>query len=182
MKVYIGPYVDWIGPYQIADWLKKVGVSEDKCDDIGKWLAKTWLMGFCEWIHSFKKRKVKISIDDYDVWSMDDTLCYIIYPMLKRLQENKHGAPFVRDEDVPDGIGLRSTEASPVNIDYGETDDNFFKRWDWVLNEMIWSFEQLHDEKEDDAYKLEKEERDQYFERMHNGFVLFGKYFRALWD
>jgi len=78
MKIYIGPYRDWIGPYQIADklffWL-----SKDKRFEIGGWMAgpdgkDTWLQKVCVWVESHKKRKVKIRIDKYDTWSMDHTL------------------------------------------------------------------------------------------------------------
>ena len=41
MKVYIGPYRDWIGPYQIAD--KIPFLSEDTRDKIGDWLSSTWI-------------------------------------------------------------------------------------------------------------------------------------------
>ena len=35
MKVTIGPYRNWIGPYQIANSLKKIGVSDDTCYKLG---------------------------------------------------------------------------------------------------------------------------------------------------
>jgi len=180
MKVYIGPYKDWIGPYQIAELLQKVGVSQETCNKIGKWLSNTWVKDFCQWIQDKKKIKTKIRIDNYDTWSMDFTLSKIIYPMLKKFNEEKHGAPPVSDEDVPEGIGLRSTEAAPV--EKWEDDDNFFKRWDWVLGEMIWSFQQIHDDLYDDSYNLNKEERDQYYDRLQNGLNLFAKYYMNLWD
>jgi hypothetical protein len=69
---------------------------------------------------------------------MDHTLADIILPMLKQLKETKHGAPFVDDEDVPEE--LKSTSAPPKENEY-DTDENHFKRWDWVLDEMIFAFE-----------------------------------------
>jgi hypothetical protein len=73
-------------------------------------------------------------------------------------------------------------------------------RWDWVLNEMIWAFEQ----------KVTNDDEGQFFEhskdngmpwdkdyvrpkvdwdglkahqaRKENGFRLFGKYYQGLWD
>ena len=180
MKVYIGPYRNWIGPYQIADLLKYVKVSEDKCHKIGERLSKIkWLMKLCEWVESKKHIKRKIIIDNYDLWSMDYTLSHIIHPMLVKLKETKHGAPYVSDEDVPDGIGLRSTEAKPV--EEWETDDNYFKRWDWVLDQMIWSCEQLATDKSE-LFIEDKEERDKYTEKLYNGFKLFGEYYMTLWD
>ena len=156
MKIYIGPYRDWIGPYQIADklffWL-----SKDKRFEIGARMAgpdgkDTWLQKVCVWVESHKKRKVKIRIDKYDTWSMDHTLALIILPMLKQLHKTKHGAPCVDDEDVPEGLGLRSTEAPPKENDY-DIDDNHFKRWDWIMDEMIFAFDHHINKEWEEAYR-----------------------------
>ena len=60
MKVYIGPYRNWWGPYQLANLLQKVGVSDDRCDKIGEWLSDTWVDDLCQWIDSKEKRKIKV--------------------------------------------------------------------------------------------------------------------------
>ena len=101
----------------------------------------TLLYRFLLWIDSRRKRKVKIHIDRYDTWGMDSTLSMIILPMLKQLQETKHGAPYVEDEDVPEH--LRSTVAEPKENEW-DTDSNHFLRWDWIMDELIWTFTQLH--------------------------------------
>jgi len=102
MKVYIGPYRNWWGPYQLADLLKHVGVSEGRCFKIGEYLSHTWVNTVCEKIHEkIKKQKIEVRIDKYDTWSMDHTLSYIILPMLKQLRATKHGSPFTDDDDVP---------------------------------------------------------------------------------
>ena len=79
-----------------------------------------------------------VRIDRWDTWSMDHTLAQIVLPMLRQLQQDKHGAPFVDDEDVPEH--LRSTAAPPKENEW-DTDANHFLRWDWVLGEMIFAFE-----------------------------------------
>jgi hypothetical protein len=201
MKVYIGPYKNWIGPYQIADMIPFI--SEDTSHKIGAWLAETWVNNVCEWFYSKTKRNIKIRIDKYDTWNMDRTLAYIILPMLKQLKATKHGSNFVDDEDVPE------------HMRHGGDDDNWVHyRWEWVLNEMIWAFEQeLDDEwedqfvhgefdvewiivsgkEEDDSamyemkqknpnYWVDREGIKQYNDRINNGFRLFGKYYRNLWD
>lgn len=207
MKVFIGPYLSWVGPFQIAKLLRYVGVSEDRCSKIGEWLNNTWLKDICEWVDARRKRKVKVRIDNYDVWSMDATLSVIVVPMLKMLQKTKQGAPFVDDADVPEH--LRSTAAPPLTEEqqkYGGVDNNHFKRWDWVLDEMIWAWEQI--EKGDDGVQFSKDkdpakpsdepgisftemmDRTTYDfeamkaheERIQNGMCLFGKYLRGLWD
>ena len=150
MKVRIGPYRSWFGPYQLADLLKYVGVKdEDKRHEIGGKLADTWVGPFLTWIDSKKKRKVKVHIDNYDVWNMDSTLALIITPMLKKLRDAKMGAPYVDDEDVPDN--LKSTAAGP-KLNEWDTDDNHFLRWDWVLDEMIFAFESKHNDWEEQFY------------------------------
>jgi hypothetical protein len=61
--------------------------------------------------------------------------------MLKQLQDKKHGAPVVDDEDVPEY--LRSYMAQPKEYEW-DTDSLHFLRWDWIMDELIWTFEQLH--------------------------------------
>jgi hypothetical protein len=197
MKVYIGPYKDWIGPYQIADmvffWLDSWPNEEQEkrwdyrlYDKFGDWLASTWVNKFCEWVHKKRPQVIKIHIDKYDTWGMDHTLAPIILPMLKQLHKTKYGAPWVDDEDVPEE--LRSTNAPPLTEDeknIGEVDDNFAKRWDWVLEEMIWAFEQKVDESSDDRFYLDGFDKVGYEvwqKRKTNGFKLFGKYYENLWD
>jgi len=144
-------------------------------------------------------QKISVRIDNYDTWSMDHTLAPIILPMLVQLKETKHGSPWVDDEDVPEE--LRSTNAPPKENDY-DTDDSHHLRWDWVLDEMIFAFEQkARDDWEGDYYKYEddptnteglglglklvwedREGRKAHQERMSNGFRLFGKYYENLWD
>ena len=143
---------------------------------------------------------------------MDHTLGMIALPMLKQLQLSKHGAPNVDDEDVPEE--LKSTSA-PAKENEWDVDGNHFKRWDWVMNEMIFAFEHHLDTKWEEAYskgkwstKSEACEWDEnkkpkmfkmvykddhthetdyealkvVHERIANGFKLFGKYYRNLWD
>lgn len=147
-----------------------------------------------------KKRKVDIRIDRYDHWSADHTIALIAAPLLKQLRDNKNGAPYVQDEDVPKGRGLRRSEAPSV-AEF-ETDDNHFKRWDWVLDEMIWTMEEIANDRETEmsfydmsacdrstdineqfkAMKVDRKGLKAYNKRLQNGCVLFGKYFQNLWD
>lgn len=220
MKVYIGPHTKWVGPYQIAE---KVLFWKDKNEDdsivykFGDWLAErkdgspTALSKFCAWLDKKKKRKVSVRIDRGDTWSVDHTLAIVIVPLLKQLKEDKHGAPLVDDRDVPKE--LRSTSAPALTEEEknnGTTDNNYFKRWDWVLDEMIWTFEQylLEDWKEQYTsgkvdLKLEKKDDDKYSslvegpdhtcqidtkaidahqKRMDLGRRLFAKYYENLWS
>jgi hypothetical protein len=96
-----------------------------------------------------KERKVRVMIEKHDTFSMDHTLAFIIHPMLVQLKETKHGSPSIDDEDVPEE--LRSTSAPPRQAEW-DIDDNHHKRWEWVLDEMIWAFAQKIDDKADDQF------------------------------
>lgn len=120
-----------------------------------------------------REQKIKVKIDPWDTWSMDHTLAHIVVPMLVQLKESKHGAPLVDDKDVP--AELRSTNAPPKENPW-DTDANHFKRWDWVMDEMIHAFQS----KLDDDYMWRP--TDKQYKRIKNGFRLFGKYYEALWD
>ena len=128
-------------------------------------------------------QKIKIHIDRWDTWSMDHTLAPIILPMLKQLKETKHGAPYVESADVPKELRMNVHQKVAYKKD-GTTDENFFKRWDWVLDEMIYAFDCKANK--DDVYmrfdKTEKKTMEKEQERISNGFRLFGKYYENLWD
>jgi hypothetical protein len=175
MKIKIGPYKEWFGPYQLAQkilfWVPKekdeygFPHTADRVHKFGEWLAhgsikpepevgdehtwgddrpETWIYKLLLWIDKKKKRKIEVHIDRWDTWGMNETLGYIVRPMLKQLIATKHGAPWVDDEDVPEE--LRSTSARELTEEEkntGHTDDNHFKRWDWVMNEMLFAFESL---------------------------------------
>ena len=175
MKVYINKYKDhWISPYTIldymffwTDWSKcsrnsSIQSALDEIDGkykyiehpewVEKWSDRlTPISRAIQWVWDKVDRKIDyVKIDRWDTWSMDHTLSYIILPMLKQLKETKHGSPFVDDEDVPDE--LKSTSAPPKENEY-DTDANHFKRWDYVLDEMIFAFEHKVDDSWEDAYR-----------------------------
>ena len=239
MKIKIGGYKNWFGPYQLAEllcfWAKPVKSEYDFeskpqwVHNFGEWLAHgsvepdakvgeitswdrerhdTLLSRFLTWIHSKQHRTIKVHIDRGDTWSMDHTLGYVVLPMLKQLKATKHGAPFVDDKDVPKE--LRGAAAPPKENEW-DTDENHFKRWEWVLDEMIFAFEtkvgsledwedQFHTGEHDiqwkqleggnsemikgpkDTFKFDMKGRAAYQKRITNGFCLFGKYYESLWD
>jgi len=188
MKVYLGPYRDWFGPYQLAE---KIMFWKDKDDDavydFGEKLSNTFIGRFLTWVGNKKKRKIKVRIDKYDTWGMDHTLALIILPMLKQMQATKHGSPCVDDKDVPEE--LRSTSA-PEKANEWDIDDNHHKRWDWVIDEMIWAFEQIINDDNDsqffdhstDPITYDKEGHKKHMKRINNGTRLFGVYYQGLWD
>jgi hypothetical protein len=82
-----------------------------------------------------------------------------------------------------------------------DTDDLHFMRWDWILDEMIWAFEQkVTDDVEGQFFdhsecndthpwdpdyirpKYNEEGHKTWQDRKANGFRLFGRYLENLWD
>lgn len=155
MKVYIGPYTsDLIPVYQwersYEMWRSgKLYLEEEDYT----WYDKL-VLGFFDtlvilahpinrWSNS-RKRKVKVRVDNYDVWGADHTLAMIIAPTLKKLKEIKHGYPHVDNEDVPEELRFTLSEKEEYEWD-GTVDAKHEARWEWVLDEMIWAFEQHAD-------------------------------------
>lgn len=247
MKVYIGPYKNWFGPYQLAEalmfwvpkekdefgfyhtaervhnfgeWLAHGSVEpEPKVGDITSWNSDrptTLIYKFLLWIDKFRKRHIYVKIDRWDTWSMDHTLAPIILPMLKQLRDTKHGSQYIEMEDVPEY--MRTYTHSDYDYqkcfdfyheDTAEQGYDVHKRWGWALDEMIFAFEHLIDDSweekfrsgehdlqwkklengmsemihgPNDTYDCDYEAMNEVYKRMDNGFRLFGKYYRGLWD
>jgi hypothetical protein len=155
MRVWISNYRNhWLSPYTILEkvfFWREIDYDEPV---IERW--KNRLNPLCvaaQQFLDFVHPKIEyVKIDRYDTWSMDHTLANIVLPMLKQLKEKQHGAGFVDDKDVPEGLGLRSTEAAPKENEY-DTDSNHFARWEWVMNEMIFAFECKVDNSWQDVFR-----------------------------
>ena len=224
MKIWISNYRNhWISPYVI---LKKVCFWE-KNDDVfydledtgeGKYVKIVkFLDPICgaiakvlDFIHP---RFSYVKIDRWDTWSMDHTLAHIILPMLKQLDATKHGSPMVDDEDVPEYLRevkkpkLKRKKGDVRNtlqvhaVDMDDNHSTIHQKWTWVLNEMIWAFEQkVIDDDEHQFFdhtgcgdaapwskdyvspKVDWEGLKAHQARKSNGYKLFGKYYEGLWD
>jgi hypothetical protein len=244
MKVKIGTFKRWFGPYQLAealcfwvkdtpdefglprkpDWVHQFGellahgsiAPDTKVGERSKWREErrsTWISKLLSWIDNTRpERVIKVRIDPWDTWGADHTMSYIILPLLQALRKDKSGAPWVDDEDVTEE--LRSTSAPELSEEdksMGGVDDNHFKRWDYVLDEMIFAFNTKTGDDEDwedqfssgehdvewikqedgnfrmtngegHTYKVDWDARKAYQERITNGFKLFGKYYEGLWS
>lgn len=189
---------EWV--FKLGEWFaygKWRGVDDVKFD--GQNLFKenddkeTWLYRLLQWVDSKRKRAAYVKIDQWDTWSMDTTLAMIVLPMLKQLKKTKHGSPNVDMQDVPEELRCHNTEDHDdqqtfkfyTQYELTEGDKDIHARWDWVLEEMIWSFEQITSDGESEFYKNEVwdiEGHTKYNDRINNGVRLFGKYYRGLWD
>jgi hypothetical protein len=236
MKVLISNYRDhWISPYTI---LKTICFWE-KDDDVfynheeipnhkyDKWVNRldpicVIIKKVLDFIHP---RINYVKIDRWDTWSFDHSLAQIILPGLKQLKDTKHGSPQVVNlEDVPKELryfGHEDYESQSCFEFYHENEnenseswDSMHKRWEWILDEMIFAFEHhLDDSWEDEfrsgeldkkfvpcawdengkvtmyewvngpeySYKCDYDGIRKVYDRMNNGFRLFGVYYRNLW-
>ena len=102
------------------------------------------------------RRKIDVQIDNYDTWSLDNTLALIIYPALLQLKATKQG--------VPNEFASEPASNQETFDFYQESYDDEWKqgleRWDETLDKMIWSFEQLIKGDYDDQYHHGKAEYD----------------------
>jgi hypothetical protein len=209
MKVHIGPYRNWARCQLHYNYMNKK--YDHKWDDNHNRFERVLekIEDAIQWFYNVtinklwnnRKRKIKIHIDDYDTWGMDNTLAMIIVPMLKQLKATKHGCPLVDLSDVPEEL---RKEDKDERIDY------MLKRWEWVLDEMIWTFEACADEdfdtqfysgdvdwlfqKDEDTglshmvrgpkhtFTVDREAMQAAQKRIENGLRLFGRYYQALWD
>jgi len=182
MKVYIAKYKNWYGPYHVTEKLFWF-LSEDAQDKIAKRLP-VWPFEFIRWLRG--PQKIQVRVDSHDTWNMDNTLAHIIVPMLKQLKAQKPGVPDIDDEDVPEH--LKHLLEKDV--------DERAEIWNWIMDEMIWAFEQKTIEWDDQYYsepvngtwtinnpmKVDKEGLEAHHNRMKNGFRLFGRYYECLWS
>ena len=151
--------------------------------------------------------KNEVKIEYHDTWSADWTIAQIAHPLLVQLKEKNQGAPCVDDEDVPEH--LRSYSCAPKE-NVWDTDANWFKRWHYVLDEIIFAMQEVANDNENEPNMYEEigdivteenpdgtftmvssgvkrieemvDVNTQYHERIRNGCVLFGKYFMNLWS
>ena len=186
MKIKIGEYPNRLTcnihtrhmekKYGVVDWSEPSQHEDYVFEAIED--SVQWVYNVFNWIWFDRRtQKIKVRIDKWDTWSMDHTLAHVIHPMLVQLKATNHGYP----------SGL--TE----------------KKWDSIMDEMIWAFAQKQrDHWEDDYYEYremgpeESKDPDSLFglrlvwedpegraahqKRMTNGFRLFGKYYENLWD
>ena len=159
MKANIGPYINYVGPYQIAE---KIFFWLDKMDPLvmsfGERLKNNlFLEAMCKWVYKKRTRKIEIKFHNYDFYDLHYTLALVILPALQTMKE--YGNFYVSDEDVPKEI-----------LTSGAFDENY--KFNWLMSELIWTFERIVDDK-----ILSKENEN----RISNGLILFGKYYRHLW-
>ncbi|MFZ9079263.1 MAG: hypothetical protein ACO23H_12075 [Alphaproteobacteria bacterium] len=117
-----------------------------------------------------EERVIEVEVHNYDAWGADHTLSFIIVPVLQELRNSLHGAPALFSSDVPTDLCSYEEDEDWNKAD--EFEMNIFRTWENILDEMIWAFTIIRDEEEEDVD----------WERVERGCLLFGKFFRNLWD
>jgi hypothetical protein len=203
MKVKLGPFKEHISTHKIKRKYLKL-MYGDVWFEIEEpqyiWLDHLVVglldaVDFClEPLNKINQRKVKVKYHNYDTWNLDHTLALIILPGLKQLKAENHGYPSVNPDDLPTAC-LKDAEGS--------------EQWEWVMDEMIWAFNEIANDypgentfytgnvdiiwkKEDGlshmehgpnhTFSIDFDSRKKYDDRIQRGLILFGKYYRNLWD
>jgi hypothetical protein len=172
MRVRIGPYKNWIGPYQLAEkimfWVPKekdehgFPHTADRVHRFGEWLAhgsirpekavgdETDLFDDKRsntWLYRFflwidSKKKRQVYVH-IDRWDTWSMDSTLGYIIRPMLYQLKATKHGSPFVDDEDVPDhLKSTAALPKENEY-DTDDNHHLRWDWVLDEMILAFDSL---------------------------------------
>lgn len=180
MKVYLGPYKSDLIP--VYSWERKYEhwrrpetfyLPEEeytKYDKIVFGLFRklsNLVRPLNRWSNN-RDRKIKVHIDHYDVWSADHTLAMIIAPTLKKLKEIQHGMPSVDNEDVPEKLKMERNDPSEWS---DEKDKLLQARWNYVLDEMIWAFEQHASEDDTDQFYHNVNQLEMLFTPLENKSV-----------
>lgn len=135
------------------------------------------------WLLNLVPRVEYVKIDGSDIMDFPYSMGLIVLPVLEafRLQP-EWWYSHVADEDVP--AHLRRTDEYAANeaagLESEEDSEKALLRWYWILDEMIWAFQQLRMDYHDDRFYDNREVHAAWRSRKSNGHRLFGKYFEAL--
>jgi len=196
MKVKIGPYRSWIGPYQIAE--KLCFWARDVKDEYGLKHRPDWVHNFGEWL-AYGNIEPKAQVGEIRNWDRDRPPTVLsrflswIHSRQKRTIKVKIDKwdtwsmdhtlaviilPMLKQlHDTKHGAPMVDLKDVPKELhgkkltkkqrDMGEVDDKHFERWDWVLDEMIFAFES----KVDDTWEkqFESGENDLQWKTLEGG-------------
>ena len=87
-------------------------------------------------------RRINIEIENFDTWSLDNTMALIILPALIQLKHTKHGVPSAFVNDMAESYHDQYV-FDFIKEDANEVFEKGCAKWDEVLDKMIWSFQQL---------------------------------------
>lgn len=151
----------------------------------------------------FCKRRIKVKYHNYDTWSLDHTLALIILPGLQQLKDTNHGYPSVDPTDLPfawlkDASGEDQWEwvMEEMIWAFNEIANEYPEEKDFHsgVTDIVWT--KVNAEGKDDpegtlyrmdqgpnhTFSVDTEGRKKYDDRIQRALILFGKYYRNLWD
>ena len=170
MKIKIGPYTNWFGPYQLAE--KLCFWAKEEKDEYGITKKPDWVHNFGEWLaHGSVKPEPKVG--EITSWDYDrpTTMLYRFLSWIHSKQKrtiNVHIDPWdtwSMDDTLAHIVlpmlkQLKEKKHGAPFVDLkdvpkelhgkrltkkqkanGEVDDKHFERWDWVMDEMIFAFD-----------------------------------------
>lgn len=182
MKVRIGNYINWFGPYQLAEklmfWVPKekdeygFPHTADRVHNFGEWLAYGSIEPEPEvgevrkwgddrpttWLYKFlswihSKKERKIKVH-IDRWDTWNMDYTLALIVLPMLKQLKETKHGAPYVDLNDvPKELHGKKLTKKQKDNGETDDKHFERWDWVLDEMIFAFEAKVDDSWEEQFE-----------------------------
>ena len=124
-------------------------------------------------IDQFNKRTeddiFEVEVTSKDCWYLDYILAQVIHAALVKFRADLYSYSMVDDEDLPPNFSEDSEEDSE-------------NRWKYVLDEMIWGFEEIKTWGENEPMAYRSKEWADYNKRIANSTRLFGKYFQSLWN
>lgn len=170
MKIKIGPYTNWFGPYQLAE--KLCFWAKEEKDEYGITKKPDWVHNFGEWLaHGSVKPEPKVG--EITSWDYDrpTTMLYRFLSWIHSKQKrtiNVHIDPWdtwSMDDTLAHIVlpmlkQLKEKKHGAPFVDLkdvpkelhgkrltkkqkanGDVDDKHFERWDWVIDEMIFAFD-----------------------------------------
>lgn len=212
MKVNIGPYKSHITTHRIkCDYLELMYGDDWHLikEEQYVWIDHL-VVGFLDAVdyclkplNKIRNRKVKVKYHNYDTWSLDHTLALIILPGLQQLKDTNHGYAGVDRDDLPfawlkDASGEDQWEwvmeemiwaFSEIANDYPE-EETFHSG----VHDIVWTKVNAQGDEDPEGkysrmdhgpnhtFNIDFEARKAYDDRIQRGLILFGKYYRNLWD
>ena len=196
MKVRIGPYKDWFGPYQLAEKLM-FWVPKEK-DEYGIPRTADRVHNFGEWLAHGKALPEPEVGDTYTMWEdRPHTWQYKVLSWIHSKQKRTIKVHIDRWDTwsmdhtlapiiLPMLVQLKATKHGAPYVDLkdvpkelhgkkltkkqkdnGEVDDKHFERWEWVLDEMIFAFDsKVNDDWEE---QFETGTSDIQWKKLENG-------------
>tara|TARA_B100000035_G_scaffold313169_1_gene326240 strand:- start:633 stop:1094 length:462 start_codon:yes stop_codon:yes gene_type:complete len=124
---------------------------------------------------------VKVKIDEWDTWNMDETLAHIILPMLKQLKKKTHSYP----SSLPNEAAWKDTLDKMI-FSFSSKLNDWEEQFQSGEHDVVWTENKdgsrTMEKGPNNTFEIDVEGMKAYQARIDEGFLLFGKYYENLWD